>query len=156
MEIKHITKQAVTRFLLNDPVLCNIGLSDTELQLIKEKKKYNLGPTAIPLGLFNEDKLIAYIRCELITEHSINVHIFLSSSMHHKGVLRQLRETFENWLLKETGIMKCVFMAPESCAQVINACKGMGFNLEGRLTKCIEWRGKLVDLLLFGYCLERE
>lgn len=153
--LKEVDTETAFKFFISDPKLSYIGLPDNDLAVLYHEGVYRITSDSCLCGIFEEDELVCILRWELFTDWAINLHYYLSSKFHHKKKLAEIFDFMKDFFLTKTEFNKAIIMAPSSCEHVIGPLEHFGFTLEGRITKCIKWRQELVDILIYGYILER-
>lgn len=154
--IRELRIEEINDFLVADPNVCYLGLTDNELYILYMNKSYMPLSSSEFAGVFDGEELIMLVRSEPFTRDTISLHLFLATKYHHTGKLREIQAFLKDYYRTQTEYKKIVVMSPETCVHVHKVVEAFGFSLEGRLTKCITWRNELVDLLLYGWIIERN
>lgn len=154
----NISAEQINHFFMTDPQVSYLGLPDEDLVSLATTGKYILAEGSVIYGVEEEEegKLIGLIKIELFTSVTANVHFYLHSSLHKSGKLREVREFFYKYFQEETNIEKVIVVAPATCKHVHGPAERFGFKLEGVLTKSLVWRQELVDMYIYGLCIERS
>ena len=155
-KFKDITQEQVTEFFLNDPNVCYLGLPDADLYELYEDKIYRLKDNTIYKAIYLRDELIAILKYEAFTQHTVNLHFYLSSKLHKKGYARSVEQAIYDYFIENTKAIKAILMTPTTCTQVHGPAIGFGMVLEGRIEKSIVWRNEVMDILIYGIELKRD
>lgn len=147
---QEISREEAARFLLADSVLCNRALPDHELDEIAVSGEYKPFDTSRFIGMYNDGIMISVTKWEYFTDVTVNIHVYISSLLHGKGVTKEIQGIFKQWFATRTNFAKAVILAPGTCPIVHKSVEIAGFKLEGLLTKAMQWRGELVDLHIYG------
>lgn len=156
--LKKIDNIETTDFLIKDPLLCSMSLSDESLKDLDKGMGYNPPPCSFT-GFYNKKnkELLCVMQMTLFTESTILVHVFLQSKLHHSGVLRRISNMY-SWYINRhiPSVKKVMIISPAPCHHVHSAVIGLGFKQEGNLSKSIVWREKLEDVFIFGRALMHD
>ena len=155
LNLRPVSPQQVTEFFLNDPTLICLGMPDDEMVILHETGMYPCEGTNID-GVYDGDTLIALNKYEYFTRETINMHFYLSSSLHGTRKLDEIFKYMKNYYETETELLKVLFMVPSPCAHIHGVAKRYGFKQEGHLTNCFRWRQELVDITIYSQKLNRE
>lgn len=154
MLLIEISQQRITDFFLNDPKLALSGLSDEELNYMRQHECYPMAADSTYLGIFLEDQLVAIVKYEMFTTHSINFHMYIKTELQKTNqvekIVKKVKEHFEAL----PNILKALIMVPRSCLHVIEFAKKWGWILEGTLSNCCLWRQKIDDIIIYGLMLK--
>lgn len=155
MYLKDVTQEQLTEFFINDPELCYLGLDDDTLSHLYHNKEYLMSPVSFYQGVFKDDVLAAVMKFEKFSELAVNCHMYLSSKYRSKGFGKEFKEAVYKYVVETTTCTKALMMAPDPCNHVKRAAKSWGFIQEGKLTNCIIWRTKTVDLYIYALDIKR-
>ena len=147
--LKGVSKEEVKEFFKNDLNLCYLGLGDQYLAQLYYNDVYACDKDAHMDGVYVDNELAAIFKYDYFSKICLNIHFYLKSKYHNTGMLRKMAE-FIYPIAKSRGITKMVTMVPHTCPHVLEAMEGLGWNKEGTITKCQEWRQKIVDLIIYG------
>lgn len=140
----------------NDRLLCERALPDNELKSILETGRYKSDSVSNYVGMYDDNTLFSVAKWECFTSVVVNLHIYISSLLHGKGLTKDIQDIYKQWFKTRTNFVKAVILAPSSCIQVHKSVELAEFKLEGTLTKSIVWRGKLEDINIYGYQLRSD
>lgn len=154
----NITEADATKFFFNDPKLVLLGLADEEIAFMKRDLKYTFMEGSHYIGVQNTEtkELVAILRYEYFTTHTINIHMYISSKYHHTDVPRSVAECLKEYTVNELKIYKVIIIVPSSCHHIHQFAPKHGFKLEGTLTNSFQWREQVVDLLIYGMSLKGD
>lgn len=156
MNFKELTEEEISDFIINDPKLIYMGFNDNELIYMHENKKYKLVPFSYYIGIEKDEELVCVLKWESFTEHCVNIHPYIASRYHGKGVLTEIYHFLWEHFIDQTEIKKVIAMVPESCIHSAKACEKHGFKKEGYISKCHLWRKELVGIIIYGLNLDEE
>lgn len=154
MKFKQLNEQEISDFIINDPKLAYMGFSDTELTAMYQNKKYPLAPGSYYVGIEDDKELIAILKWEAFTEITLNIHLYIASKYHGKGVLKDVYKFLYSHFLKETNIKKLLIMSPDCCPHTCKAAVKMGFKLQAQLANTMMWRQQLVGINIYSLDIE--
>jgi len=150
MSMRAVSDDDLSDFFMNDPQLCLLGLSDETLVELYKTRRYSPNYGTVYMGAYIGEDLKGILKYDLFTSHCVNVHVYVSSSIHHTESVRPLVSAIKQYLIEEVDAIKAVLFVPSSCEHVHKFAPKMGFKQEGLITQCLLWRQKLVDLVVYG------
>ena len=156
MYLGDVTEEQMTEFFINDPKLCYMGLCDDDLNELYLNKRYAPHHTSYYQGIYEDDKLVAVIKFEKFSPITVNVHLYIQSSLHGKGKTIEITDLVCDYLRDTSGIQKVLIMAPRPCVHSCKAAEARGFKLEGTLTNGCIWRKEIVDILIYALDTKRK
>lgn len=152
----NIPQETIIKFFKEDPSLCYLGLPDYSLVALYEGHEIITKEGTYNLGVYLGDELVFLMNYTYFTDTTINIHTYLKTKYQHTPMYASIQNELRKYFLENTKVIKVIAMTPETCPHIHKTCEKYGFTLEGRLTKAIIWREKLVDLLLYGLILKEE
>ncbi len=156
MILKEIDNVQVAEFFKQDPALAVLSMSDEALVELHEKGTYS-NDNCKWQGLYLEDELFSIIRYELFTSTTLNTHLYVSTKLQRKGLALEVQKFLKDWCNKEYPFIKRIqTFVPDPCKHVRKSAEKYNMKYEGTLKKCILWRGKLVDLHIYGKHIGEE
>jgi hypothetical protein len=155
IELKEISLKDVNDFFKNDPQLAYLGLSDMALDYLYHKGTIIVSDEALLFGVYSDNELIAHLQAEPWSDVCVNMHMYVSTKLHHSGTIRQVKDQMIKYLLDNTRYSKAVLFIPSACPHVIEVAKAFGLNHEGTISNCMVWRQKVVDMVIYGLDIKR-
>ncbi len=152
MRVVDISLKEAGSFLFKDPELCYLSFNDTELKEWMDKGTCHLDEEFIGIEEDDTGEVLALFRYKAFTELSITGHLYIPTQVRGTGISSTYVNVIKEFLKSRTLVKKVVMPIPSPCKHAITAAKSYGSQWEGTLTKCMHWRGHLVDLNF--YCLE--
>lgn len=155
IKIKPIDNQTITEFFLSDPALCLLSLRDKDLHDLYYKKQFFPAKESQFVGIYKKGELVALSRIDPFLDLAFVFHMYVLTKYQHTGLAREVRDLMYQYYLDTTTATKAIVLAPDNCPHVKATAEGFGCKLEGRITKAFEWRGEVVDLLIYALELKR-
>lgn len=150
-----ITSEIATVFFFSDPILILLGLSDEEMAIMHKLKKYELSEGSNYIGIQDShDKLVAIVKYEWFTTHTINFHMYIQSKYHHTKEIKSITNFIKQYFKDTLKINKAIIMVPSSCDHIHSFAPKYGFKKEGHITNAYQWRQELVDIIIYGLDLQ--
>ena len=152
----HLTDmQVVKDFFITDKKLFMTCMPDDDVRQFQEKTWYP-NKNTIYLGYYKEDKLISIMRCDMITNITRSLHMYLKSEYWGKDLSHHICEEQIKKIHEITKCLKVLVEVPDCCEQVIKTALKLGFIGEGYLNKSILWRGKLHGIYILSKFINRS
>ncbi len=156
MDIRDVTTNQMTEFFINDPALCYLGLPDHTLHILYHKKRYEPNANSLYKAIYKGDTMIALVCYEQFSSLSINIHFYVASELQRNGLALKIQNFLYKYIInKYPNLQKSITTIPSCCDHVIRSAERFGLKLEGRLTNCVVWRDKVVDLLFYACDLKQ-
>lgn len=147
--IASINSYIMTQFLLSDPKLIAMSMSDDALKDLDKGLGFSTNSKTI-LGVYTEEKeLICCYLVSLFTNETLELHMYLATKYHHSGVARKAFFTLIKYFKEHTTYTGIFTMAPTMCTHIGPTVLSWGFKFIGILPKAMIWREKLQDLNIY-------
>ena len=156
MIINEIGIEETTKFFLEDPKLCVMGLPDNYLYYLDKHKTFPATPGEVVYGLYKDNQIVATIMFQEHDKNTVVMHFYLSTNNLRKNIVRRFYPVIEEMLTKEYTQKEVMVAIPQSCLHVMEVVQAIGFQFKKTIVDGITWRGAIEDLHYYKTKINKE